>query len=45
MLTIYLGAIHIFKGFGKAAAEEMGPNDARHVVWASSKFFFFFFHV
>ena len=38
-LQLYLGAIYIFKGFGKVAAEETGPNDTSGVIWAISKFF------
>ena len=37
-LTVFI----FFQGFGKAAAEETGPNDARHIVWVSSKFLFSF---
>ena len=30
-----------FLGFGRAAAEETSPNDARHIIWAICKCFFF----
>ena len=49
ILTIILGIINIFSGWGvtwKAAATEMGPNDASCVVWAAnwaiSKCFLYF---
>ena len=38
-LQLYLGAIYIFKGFGKVVAEETGPNDASGIIWVISKFF------
>ena len=37
---LYLGAIYIFKGFGKVAVEETGTNNASGIVWVISKFFF-----
>ena len=41
----YVGIFHVLQvpgGLEKAATMKMGPNDARHVVWAFGKFFFFF---
>ena len=32
-------------GLGNTEMLKMGPNDARHVVWVLSEFFFFFCHV
>ena len=34
---------YIFKGFGKVEVQEMRPNDARCIIWATSKFFFLSF--
>ena len=39
------GIIMARRGQWKAVATITGPTDARHVVWALGKFFFFFLRV
>ena len=40
-----IGTIMARRGQWKAMATITGPNDARRVVWALGKFFFFFLRV
>ena len=48
IFSLFLGATNVFQGldgFNRTVTTRTGPNDARCVVWAISKFFFIFLRI